>query len=203
VTVGQAPADDEPDPSQILTTAKFRYRWERKEFFTEDLISYLFRPYPQHHHIDYMDSVIKDLTSKVSFGELVRRIADQEILAAVSDPYRGLRTMIQIALPQHPRVGDYCRTKCELVLSRWAPIYERVATAYGVTLRSELKWLDVALLLNTSLEGALPWARITGEAPKLSTGDSILVGAVIAMMPGLLDDATGWETRMTRRLTTA
>lgn len=187
------------DTPKMLTVAKFRNRWERKEFFTEDLISYLFRPYPQHRHIDEMESAIKDLLPEVNFGKLVRAIAEKEIVAAVADPHRALRTIVQIALPRHPRVHDYFRTKCELVLSRYAPIYERVATAYGVALRQpQLQWLDVALLLNTVLEGALPWARIVGKAPPLSNGDSVVAGAVIAMMPSLLEDASGWETRMAR-----
>lgn len=52
----------------------FRYRWERKDRYTEDLISYLFRPAPQRRHFAEMTAVVE--------GELMwSRVAARPVLS--------------------------------------------------------------------------------------------------------------------------
>ncbi len=181
-------ADEARDTKKVLTVNMFRYRWEQKDRYTEDLISYMFRLAPQRGHLDQMDAASEQLIAQVSLAEFVRVLADVEVRTMLEDPLVGVQTIVQNALPNHPRVREFCRAQLDQLLPRWAKLYEKVATAYGLRLKSSYCWLDIAIIFNAIVEGELAWARVTGR-PVLSDGSHILGSAIMAMLPTVLDDA--------------
>jgi hypothetical protein len=59
--------------------------------------------------------------------------------------------------------------------------------AYGLRLKPDVTWSDVALLFNAVVEGALLRARIYGKEATLSNGERVLAGAILAMLPSLVE----------------
>jgi hypothetical protein len=97
------------------------------------------------------------------------------------------------ALPHHPRVQEFARAQFEYLLLRWAELYEHIATVYGLRFKNGRTWDDVALLFKAVVESALVGARLDGAEPRLSTNDGVLAGAVLAMLPSLLEGTEDWE----------
>jgi hypothetical protein len=184
----------DPDRARLLGENMFRHRWRRKDHYTEDLIAYLFRLGPQQRHLDDMFATSIALIDEISLGQLVRTLAAAEVDAMLADPLVALQAIVQTALPKHPRVQEFTRAQYEYLLPRWAQLYARVATAYGLSLKSGRTWDDVALLFNSVVEGALMRARVEGAETRLSNGDGVLAGAILAMLPSLLDSAEDWDT---------
>ncbi|MET8853950.1 hypothetical protein [Amycolatopsis sp. NPDC004625] len=182
-----AAADEGRRDKRLLTVNMFRYRWERKDRYTEDLISYMFRLTPQRSHLDDMHAASDRLIREVSYAELVRTVADAEVRAVLADPLVVVQTIVQNAMPNHPRVREFCRVHLDHVLPRWAQLYEKVTAAYGFRLRPAYTWLDIAVMFNAVTEGELVWARTTGR-PELSTGDHVLAGVVLALTPALFEN---------------
>jgi hypothetical protein len=177
----------------LLSVNMFRHRWDRKDRYTEDLISYLFRLGPQKDHLDAMDGMASVMIPQLSLGELIRQVAAAEVELMLADPLTNLQAIVQAAMPSHPRVREFCRAQLDQLLPRWARLYERAAGAYGVTLRTGYTWLDVATVFNAVVEGELAWARVASSRA-LSTGDSVLAGAILAMLPGLIESPTeNWD----------
>jgi hypothetical protein len=179
-------ADDAPGDTWSLSVTMFRRRWNLKNHYTEDLIAYLFRLGPQRARLDAMDATANRLMTTASFGELVRALAAAALDQARADPLSSLRMIFEVALPRHPRVQEYATAQQELLLPRWAALYERVALAYGLELVPGRTWHDVAMIFNTLLDGELVVAGRTGNPPRLSTGEDVLLGAILAMLPSLI-----------------
>lgn len=174
--------------SKILTVNMFRHRWDRKDRYTEDLIAYLFRLGPPQEHMSEMEQAAEEILAQdVSLRELVRLLAASEVRAMLADQSFSILTIIQTALPNHPRVREFARAQYELLLPRWAALYERVANHFQLKLRPEFTWLDVALVFHSVVEGALIRARLEGQEPVMSGGEGVLAGSIIAMLPGLLE----------------
>jgi len=176
--------------TRLLSDTMFRRRWQHKNRYTEDLIAYLFRLDPQYRHLETMEAAAEQLVRTVSFGDLVRTLAAQEMQLTANDPLLALQSILQAALPRHPRVREFVTAQYELLLPRWAGLYERVALAYGLRIRTGLTWMDMALLFNAVIDGTLIRARIDGNAPALSDGSGVLSAAIMAMVPSLLDPPT-------------
>ena len=107
-----------------------------------------------------MESAALELAPKVSLKELVQLLAAAEVDMILVDPVFNLQTIIQAALPNHPRVRHFSQAQYEMILTGWAQLYERVAAAYNLQLKPGFTWSDVALLFNAVVEGALVRARI-------------------------------------------
>lgn len=174
------------DDTWSLSVTMFRRRWNLKNHYTEDLIAYLFRLGPQRARLDAMDATANRLMTTASFNELVRTLAAAALDQARADPLSSLRMIFEVALPRHPRVQEYATAQQELLLPRWAALYERVALAYGLELVPGRTWRDVAMIFNTLLDGELVVAGRTGNPPRLSTGEDVLLGAILAMLPSLI-----------------
>ncbi|WP_037305758.1 hypothetical protein [Amycolatopsis orientalis] len=178
-------------PELRLSVNMFRYRWDRKDRYTEDLISYMFRLAPQKAHLDDMETLSQSMVADLSLGQFVRRLADEEVRLMLEDPLVSLQGIVQSAMPNHPRVREFCRAQLNQLLPRWASLYAQVSHAYGVRLRPGRTWLDLAIMFNAVVEGELAWARL-GQRPVLTNGDHVLAGAILAMLPtlveGLADD---------------
>ncbi|MCE7008357.1 hypothetical protein LWC34_36930 [Kibdelosporangium philippinense] len=166
---------------ESLSANMFRRRWNLKNHYTEDLIAYLFRLGPQHERLDAMDAAADQLMTSVSFGELVRTLSAAALDQAKTDELSPLRMIFEVALPSHPRVREFAAAQQELLLPRWAGIYERVATAYRLELAPGRTWTDVALIFNTLLHGALV---LRGH--KLSSGEDVLLGGILATLSSLV-----------------
>lgn len=185
------------DPSHTLPLGvnMFRERWSRKDFYTEDLIAYLFRLGPQERRMEEMAEAGRALTKEASLGQLVRALAAAEVQEISADPLYALQGVVQAALPKHPRVQEFCRNQYDYLLPRWGQLYEEVAKAYGLALTAKHTWLDVALLFNSVVEGAIFRSRVEGEEPTLSNGDGVLAGAIFAMLPTLLTNCPNdWDS---------
>jgi hypothetical protein len=180
-------AELDPEKRKLLTVNMFRHRWDRKDRYTEDLISYLFRLGPQRERLKEMESAALALLPRVSLKELVQLLAAAEVDTILVDPIFNVQTIIQAALPNHPRVRQFSQAQYEMLLTGWAKLYEQVAVAYGLQLKPGYTWSDVALLFNAVVEGALVRARIDRSEAVLSNGERVLAGAIVAMLPSLME----------------
>jgi hypothetical protein len=176
------------DDRRLLGVNMFRHRWARKDFYTEDLIAYLFRFGPQERHLREMTEAAHALMRKESFGRLIRALAAAETEAITTDPYATLQAILQTALPKHPRVQEFIRAQYEYLLPHWAQLYEEVGCSYGLDLSAGYTWNDLALLFNSVVEGVVFRARAMGSTPTLSSGEDILAGAILVMVPTLIAD---------------
>ena len=176
----------DPRNELLLTDNMFRHRWVRRGRYTEDLISYLFRLGPQEKRFAEMESTALEALRAVSLKELVQLLAAAEVDMTLVDPVFNLQSLIQAALPSHPRVRQFSQDQYDMLLTGWASLYERIAVAYGLRLKLGVTWADVALLFNAVVEGALVRARIYGKEAVLSNGERVLAGAILIMLPSLL-----------------
>jgi hypothetical protein len=170
---------------RMLSVNMFRHRWDRKDRYTEDLISYMFRLAPQKEHLDAMDAVSGQLITQMDIHDFIRTLAGHELTTMLDDPMAEVQAIVQNALPNHPRVREFCRAQLDNLLPRWAHLYEKVATAYGLNLRPGHTWLDVAIMFNAVIEGELAWTRVGGRRT-LSNGQDVLTSTILAMMPSLV-----------------
>lgn len=170
----------------LLGVNMFRNRWERKDFYTEDLIAYLFRLEPQKQHFEEMAEAGRALAKEVSFGQLIRLLAAVETESVLNDPRMSLQAILQVALPSHPRVQEFSRAQYEYLLPAWGKLYKEIATTYGLSLADGYTWNDMALLFNSVVEGVTMRSRAEPEEPKLSNGEGVLASAIFAMVPTLL-----------------
>ena len=175
---------------RMLTVGMFRDRWRYKSRYTEDLISYLFRPAILERYMHDMHEVAAKLSKEAPYPELIRQLADTVMVATVQDPLWSLQNIIWVALPNHPRIQMFLRTGYERWIAHWALIYEELARGYGLELRSLYTWLDVAELFNAVANGARVRARAMGTVSQLSSGDNVVVGAIQAMLPALFVNAS-------------
>jgi hypothetical protein len=177
----------DPDQNNIYSVNMFRHRWDRKDRYTEDLISYLFRMSPQMRHMAEMEMAADGLIGRVSFRELVQLLAAAEVESMINDPVATLQMILQSALPSHPKVRQFTHALYGELMRSWAGLYERVTKAYGLSLKPAYTWFDVALLFNAVIEGGLSRARIERKEGVLSDGTGVLAGAILAMLPALLE----------------
>jgi hypothetical protein len=183
----QRATEMDPSGEKCFTVNMFRHRWDRKDRYTEDLISYLFRPAPSLKHLEDMIRAAEGGLAGASLKDLVYSLAAVEVHSMVNDPGVSLQTIVQTALPNHPRVQRFVQAQYDLLLPGWAKLYEQIAIAYGLTLKKGFTWLDVALLFNTVVEGALVRARVDQAEPVLSNGEGVLAGAILVMLPSLIE----------------
>jgi hypothetical protein len=183
------------DRPKMLTVGMFRDRWRYKSRYTEDLIAYLMRPAALQQNIGALQNALRSLPPGISLTQLVRQMVDIVMSSTLNNPLWSLQTIIWVALPNHPRVQAYLKSRNEFWISEWALLYEEVAGQYGLRLRPGYTWVDVAELLNTVADGARMRAQGTGSVAALSSGESVVVGAVHAMLPGLFVGSEGVESR--------
>jgi hypothetical protein len=178
--------DESRDKPLMLTQAKHKDRWAHKNRYTEDLIAYMFRTAPQQAYMQMVNGAVDSLIATESFGQVVRRLAEVELDMVLADPLFGLHAIVEVTLPNHPRVQEFLRAQEEILLPAWAAIYERIADAYGLQLSPRYTWLDVAVLFNSMINAVLASARSSGgKVSELSNGDNVLVGAIFTMLPAL------------------
>jgi hypothetical protein len=182
-----ARAASRPDgsPESLLSASMYRGRWEHKNRFTEDLIAYLFRLGPQQHRLDVFQDAARDYSRTLSLGQLVRSLASLVTETVLQDPISALQISMESALPRHPRVREFTKAQYELVLPRWAQIYEEIATAYRFTINPPSTWMDVSLMLNATMEGYVMRSRMENFPLQLSSGDNLLAGVIISVVKSL------------------
>jgi hypothetical protein len=178
--------NDERYQSDILTVGQFRNLWDLKDRYTEDLISYMFRLAPQNGHLDAMFKLGAELAGQVALEEFIDRFAETEVQMILCDPFVEVQTIVQNAMPNHPRVREFCRAQLDHLLPRWAQLYEGIADVYGLKLQSGWSWEDVALTFNILIEGELAWTRVA-DRPRLSNGMGVLPGIIKALLPRILE----------------
>jgi hypothetical protein len=177
--------DTHRDHPRMLTVGMFRDRWRYKSRYTEDLIAYLMRPALVEHAIHDVAEAAKGLPDDLTFGELVRRLVDRVMVVTLNDQLWSLRTVVCVALPNHPLVQTFLKAQNEQWIAYWTATYQRLACRFGLQLRPEYTWHDVAEVFHAAAEGARLRARVTGSAAALSSGDNVLVGAIHMLLPGL------------------
>ncbi len=132
-----------------------------------------------------MAEAAEGLPEDLPFAELVERVVERVMAVTLDDPLWGLRTVVWVALPNHPRVQMFLKAQYEEWIAYWTVLYERLAGRFGLQLRPEYTWHDVAEVFHALAEGARLRARATGSAAALSSGDNVLVGAIHMLLPGL------------------
>jgi hypothetical protein len=170
---------------RMLTVGMFRDRWRYKSRYTEDLIAYLLRPALVEHTIHDVAEAAEGLPDDLPFAELVRQVVERVMAVTLDDPLWGLRTVVWVALPNHPRVQMFLKAQYEQWIEYWTQLHETLARRFGLQLRPEYTWHDVAEVFHALAEGARLRARATGSATALSSGDNVLVGAIHMLLPGL------------------
>jgi hypothetical protein len=174
---------------KVLTVGMFRDRWRYKSRYTEDLIAYLMRPALLQRKLTVVRDAMAALPAEVSLPQLIREMSRVVLAATLDDPLWSLQTMVWVGLPNHPRVKTFLKINYEQLLTNWAVLYEQIAGRYGLELRPGCTWLDVAEMLNAVTDGARMRAKGMGSVASLSSGDSVVVGAIHAMLPGLFVNA--------------
>jgi hypothetical protein len=170
---------------RMLTVGMFRDRWRYKSRYTEDLIAYLLRPALVEQAIHEVAEAAQQLPQGLPFAEFVRLLVERVMAATLRDQMWSLQTVVWVALPNHPQVQLFLKAQHEQWIAYWAQAYERVCGCYGLELRPQYTWRDVAEVLHALAEGARLRARATGSASGLSSGDNVLAGAVHMLLPGL------------------
>lgn len=180
--------DRQEEHPRVLTVGMFRDRWRYKSRYTEDLIAYLMRPALLEGTMLAVRAAMQSLPDDIPLPQLIRRMAEATLASTLENPLWGLQTIIWTALPNHPRVRMYLKSRYEYWITQWAGLYEDVGRRYGKTMRPGYTWLDLSYLLHVVAEGARVRAGALGSVTTLSSGDSVLVGAIDAMLPTLLVD---------------
>ncbi len=176
---------------KVLTVGMFRDRWRYKSRYTEDLIAYLMRPTLRDRVLDDIRAAMRSLPPDIPLAQLVRQIADVALLATLDDPLWNLQTIVWVALPNHPRVQRFLKSRYEEWVGHWAQICEETADRYGLVLRPGCTWRDVAELLSAVADGARLRAKGVGSVATMSSGENVVVGAIQVMLPGLFVNAAG------------
>jgi hypothetical protein len=185
--------DQQQDHPRMLTVGMFRDRWRYKSRYTEDLIAYLMRPALLEQTMFAVRQAMRDLPADIPLPELIRMMADATLASTLEDPNWSLQTIVWVALPNHPRVREFLKSRYEYWISQWASLYEEVGRRYGVTMRPGHTWLDLAYLLNTVADGARVRAAALGSVANLTSGDNVLVASIHAMLPTLLVEAPSMD----------
>ena len=170
---------------RMLTVGMYRDRWRYKSRYTEDLLAYLLRPALVEQVIHDVTAAAQELPADLPFAEFVRQLVERVMAVTLRDQLWSLQTVVWVALPNHPRVQLYLKARYEQWIACWAQLYEGICNRYGLELRPQYTWRDVAEVLHAVAEGARLRARVTGSAAALSSGDNVLAGAVHMLLPGL------------------
>jgi len=173
----------------VLTVGMFRDRWRYKSRYTEDLIAYLLRPARLEQVMQETRVIAHALARDKTFPELIKAMSHAVLESTLDDPLWSLQTIMWVALPKHPGVQSFLKVRYEKWIAHWASVYEEVTVHYGVRLRPGYTWWDIAELINAVADGARLRARAMGSMATLSSGDDVLVGAIQALVGGLLEPA--------------
>ena len=176
--------DAHRDHPRMLTVGMFRDRWRYKSRYTEDLIAYLLRPAQLEQAVRDVSEAAREIPEDASFGEFVRQLVDRAMALTTGDPLWSLQTVVWVALPNHPRVQGFLTARYEHWIPHWAGLYQLLAHRYGLRLRPGYAWSDVAEVFDAVAEGARLRARAMGSLAQLSTGDDVLTGTILALLPG-------------------
>lgn len=179
------PVDPERREFLDIGLRLLRDDWERKDRCPADPVSDLFRLALQCGHLNQLAAASEQLVAHLSLAEFVRLLADVEVRTMLEDPLAGVQTIVQSALPDHPGVREFCRAQLDQLLPRRAKLYEKVATAYGLRLKSSYCWLDIAVIFHAIVEGELARARVADRPD----GSQVVGSAIMAMLPTVLDNA--------------
>ena len=179
-------------PGTMTTDGQFRDRWRYADEFAEDLVSYLFRFYPYAQQMKMVRASIESGPLKdASLATLIESLSAAEIDRSTADTASTLRTLVQWALPNHPRVRELAvATYRDQRIPAWAGVYEFIGSRYGLFLKAEYSWIDVAELLNTMVEGASLRAVLDKNLVTLASGGNVLSTSIRLMLPALLEDGT-------------
>jgi hypothetical protein len=178
-----------PDAEEAARLDRQRWldTWGHQAAYLEDLTAYLFRLGPSVRRILESQQALVEAAPDLTLGEVVRVGAAGEMASTLADPIVSLQTLIQVALPRHPRISAAIVELETVSLGLWAALYAAVLPAYGLTLREDVTFLDLARMFDTAIEGLLLKARVIDDSllPTLSNGDEALAGIILNLLPSL------------------
>jgi hypothetical protein len=180
--------DARTERPRMLTVGMFRDRWRYKSRYTEDLIAYLLRPTLTEEYIGKVRRKARTASPAVPLPQLIRELVDAVLSSTVEDPLWSLQTMVWVALPNHPRVQTFLKVRYEHLIAEWADIFEELGGVYGLRLQPGHTWRDVSEMVNSLSDGARVRARAMGSVASLSSGENVVLGAILTMMSGLFVD---------------
>lgn len=173
------------------TPPKHKMRWPHHARFAEDLIAYLFRLEPQRARLREINALIDKLPPGMTLHALIRQLTDVELCGTTEDRDVALRIAVQAATPRHETVRAYVAATYDEILPTWAGIYEKVGARYGLRLRPDYTWVDVAMMFDAVLEGVALRARCQSRPTRSSVGEPVISAMILALLPGLLLDYDG------------
>ncbi len=174
-------------PGTITSESQFKDRWRYADRYTEDLLAYLFRLGPYQAHFGRVWAALDAELSDLSLGQVIDALAAAEVEMVAHDPFVVLQSVVQRALPNHPKVTAYARVMYEVILPEWARLHEAICRRYGLALRPGHTWVDVAELLNVVVLGTAERIQADGSRRVLSNGRGVLAEAIRLMVPALTD----------------
>jgi hypothetical protein len=160
--------------------------WVHKDRYTEDLISYVFRPRLKDQHMEFTESYLVTMLGRKTLGEVVSMLCSYEMDHYLKDPLSNVQIIIQVAMPSHPRVREYTTALYDATLPRWAKIYEQIAALYGLTLSSGYTFGDLSLMLNAVIDGELMRSRTEGRN-RMAAGRDLLESTALAVLSGVMN----------------
>ncbi|MCL8027720.1 hypothetical protein [Nocardioides bruguierae] len=162
-------------------------RWGSTTAFQRDVLRYLYRPgHERARHAARGEELA--LLLQLPLGEVVALLGEEEARVQNEDPVMQLQVALQAAFPADARLQALVHETYERRLAAWAPLYERVAGAYGVTLtRDDFDYLDLAGALNTIVEGVRQRTTSHPSLGRTRAGASLaveLIGMVLSQLDG-------------------
>jgi hypothetical protein len=171
-----------------LGEGAYNNRWNYKDEYVKDLISYILRSaHKKNHYIALRRAISSGQLGDATLGELILNLAVTETRLAQADDIFALTYVIHSALPSDPVVRERAREFYETCIEEWAITYQVIAERYGLQLKPELSWRDLASILSTVTDGVIVRSSLDGDLALLDNKVPILVKLVELILPQILD----------------
>ena len=178
------------DGVQGLGPGAWANRWEYKEDYVTDLVSYVLRPGPWANACRAQRESLGALSHRnLDLATLLARFLEEQLRSQLSDPSIVLAYALTTALPNHPLVREANERLYDVVVDELRGLLLEIGSIYGVQPASGRSWRDTAVLLDTVAEGC--FLRIT-TAERLGTLDdkASVIGYACALVAASLQAAS-------------
>lgn len=152
----------EPRATEILGLQQPKNNWRFEQFWSHqkdyhsDLIRYILR---SAWYRDMVEEVGRRLDTgdlrTLTFGEMAATVAAEQQKLSQTNPLVALTFTLATALPEHPVVRELTAERYRKAVHLWAELYRKTGHKYGFQLRSGYSYEDLAIFLNTLIDGVI------------------------------------------------
>lgn len=182
---GLGKAGVEPLATQRLGLKQPRNNWRFEQFWSHqsdyhsDLIRYILRP-------SWYREMVEDIGRRLSrgdlsdltFGEMASRVAEEQQKLTQTNDFVALTYMLSTALPEHPLVRELTAERYQIAVQLWADLYKQMGERYGFQLRDGYQYEDLAIFLNTLIDGVIVRRLASHELTYFSNGQPIMLATL-------------------------